>query len=497
MSDSISKFQSLNTLSSENMPRKALVASSPGNISPKALKNLVSYKYSSQQRGPTGQIALFLLKVAALETVRRFSRARCPFVWKTIQALQVLCYPPFKWIRRWTPFGMVVEGVQKISRPLLVLSIATAFSEYSANCKSQVHCVDDPQPNSDLPGRSSASDARHQHNKNDIMAISQVFAFASERNDALNSSSDFIKEDSRNWMLDLVAELEKKGITLPDRINEDELQRFYDAANGDLSCLLPSLKKTIRWRETYSILSLQDLEKWSHLVFWHGFDVMLRPCLVIRLGLACSRLVPHERPRFAQAVVSQLEHGILHLINEEDPRVTVLMDCEGISPFKFPMQMMRSCSSLVQDHYPNRLGCLFVLRLPPVVRVLAQTIIQVLKPITRQKLRIEGESYRKVLSEFLGNVPAFLGGNCTCSNCENLVADWPSSRMAETRVRPGGNVSEDESAGDDYPTHELAFGGNCDHVLRAAIVAFLMLCVLVAFLAGMYDPEPPLASPPP
>lgn len=92
------------------------------------------------------------------------------------------------------------------------------------------------------------------------------------------------------------------GVTIFCRINEDELQRFYDAANGDLSCLLSSLKKTIRWRETYSILSLQELEKWSHLVFWHGFDVMLRPCLVIRLGLACSRLVPHERPRFTQAV---------------------------------------------------------------------------------------------------------------------------------------------------------------------------------------------------
>ncbi|RZS26102.1 hypothetical protein BHM03_00059405, partial [Ensete ventricosum] len=122
----------------------------------------------------------------------------------------------------------------------------------------------------------------------------------------------------------------------------------------------------------------------------------------------------------------------------------------------------------------------------------------VLKPITRQKLRIEGESYQKVLSEFLQNVPAFLGGDCTCSNCENLVAEWPSSGMAETRIRPCRDVSEeDESAGDDYATHhELAFSGNnCDHVLRAAIVAFLMLCVLVAFLSGMYDPES-LPSPP-
>lgn len=75
--------------------------------------------------------------------------------------------------------------------------------------------------------------------------------------------------------------------------------------------------------------------------------------------------------------MSQLDHGILDLVNIEDPRITVLMDCEGLSPLRFPMNMMRSCSTLVQDHFPNRLVTLFLLRLPPVVRVVAQTFIQV------------------------------------------------------------------------------------------------------------------------
>lgn len=86
------------------------------------------------------------------------------------------------------------------------------------------------------------------------------------------------------------------------RFNEDELRRFYIAANGDFSSLLSSVKKTIRWRETFHILTLHELEKWSHLVFWHGFDTMLRPCLIVRLGLACSSLAPSDRPRFGQAV---------------------------------------------------------------------------------------------------------------------------------------------------------------------------------------------------
>ena len=86
------------------------------------------------------------------------------------------------------------------------------------------------------------------------------------------------------------------------RFSEDELRRFHIGANGDFSSLLSSVKKTIRWRETFHILTLQELEKWSHLVFWHGFDTMLRPCLVIRLGLACSSIAPRDRPRFGQAV---------------------------------------------------------------------------------------------------------------------------------------------------------------------------------------------------
>lgn len=75
--------------------------------------------------------------------------------------------------------------------------------------------------------------------------------------------------------------------------------------------------------------------------------------------------------------VSQVEHGILHLVDNENPQIMVLVDCQGLSPLRVPMQIMRSCSSLLQDHFPKRLGCVFVIRLPPVARVIAQTFIRV------------------------------------------------------------------------------------------------------------------------
>lgn len=75
--------------------------------------------------------------------------------------------------------------------------------------------------------------------------------------------------------------------------------------------------------------------------------------------------------------VSQVEHGVLHFLEGENRQITVLVDCQGLSPLRFPMQTLRYCSNILQDHFPNVLGCLIIIRLPSVVRVIAQTFIQV------------------------------------------------------------------------------------------------------------------------
>ncbi|MQL74746.1 hypothetical protein Taro_007115 [Colocasia esculenta] len=445
----------------------SLAATSPRLVSAKMVKRMIPLTHFGLEGGTTGRILLFLLKVAALEAVRRFSRVKCPMIWKVLQGLQILTYSPFKWIQRWAPIRSLVKGMQTISRPLLLLSVASAFSD-SEKSEERFDSTEDSQQHSESSDLQPASNLRTIEEPQEDVA-------------------------SENWLLQLHSELEKQGIVLPERINDAELRRFYTAANGDFSCLLRSIRRTIRWRETYGLLSPQELESWSHLVFWHGYDVKLRPCLIIRLGLACTSLSPSERPSFAQAIVSQLEHGVLFLVNEEDPRVTVLMDCEGLSPFRIPMQVMRSCSILTQDHYPNRLGTLFVVRLPPVVRVIAQTFIQILKPTTRKKLQFLADIHPKALSELLESVPSFLGGNCSCDKCETLRSASNSTRARAQASSGGpadGNSSENElAAADPYLSMDTAVNSNCEQTLRTAIVAMLMLWIFIAFLVGMQDAD--------
>lgn len=75
-------------------------------------KHFVSLIHGGFGSSAVGRLTFFVLKVAALEIVRRFSKSRCPCVWRGLQALQILCYPPFKWIQRWTPVKGLVKSMQ-------------------------------------------------------------------------------------------------------------------------------------------------------------------------------------------------------------------------------------------------------------------------------------------------------------------------------------------------------------------------------------------------
>lgn len=99
-------------VSGKNQPNKCLVASMPKRFPIKALKRIVDVEQSIWGRGTISEVGLFMLKVAVLEAVRRFSKAYCPFFWSSLQALQFICLPPFKWIQKWGFFRGLINFMQ-------------------------------------------------------------------------------------------------------------------------------------------------------------------------------------------------------------------------------------------------------------------------------------------------------------------------------------------------------------------------------------------------
>nr|GMC63735.1 phosphatidylinositol/phosphatidylcholine transfer protein SFH12-like [Ipomoea batatas] len=439
-------------LSSKNkLPRSYLVATASEHFTAKALNCITSVKKCVRSSGAVGNVVEFLITTAALEIVRRFSRSKCPLIWQGLQALQVICYPPFKWLQRWFPFKPLAKEMRKISGPMLCLSIATVFS-------------DDSSPEEDPSYNSNVSQTPESQGPD---------ACQSER-----------------WLLDLHNKLRMEDITLPERLNDDEIRRFYASTKGDFQRTLSLVKKTIQWRQSYTFLSPQELQAWSHLVFWHGYDLKKRPCLIIRLGLACSNLRASERDFFAKVIVSQIEHGVVSFIDDEHPQIVVLMDCEGLSPFGFPVQMMRSCATLLQDHYPNCLGLLIVVRIPHVAQVVMQTLFQVLRPSTRQKVMILGRIYQDYLSNNLETVPSFLGGNCICSKCSSH-----SNTIEEEMPLAPSTAHQTNDNTPEIHHHSLSIMNPTKKPLVKIIaIGVVMVWILFAIILGTHYSEwvPPL-----
>ena len=99
-------------ISGKKTYKKPLVASRLKGFAHRNYEHLVSLTHDGLGSSAVGRLTFFLLKVAALEAVRRLSKSRCPCVWRGLQGLQILVYPPFKWIQRWAPFKGLVKSMQ-------------------------------------------------------------------------------------------------------------------------------------------------------------------------------------------------------------------------------------------------------------------------------------------------------------------------------------------------------------------------------------------------
>jgi len=107
--------QPSSTAGNDRKYQGTLVASPAKPISPKCMNRIVPSRQLILGGDSLGHVASFLLKVVVLEAVRRVSKARCPFIWNSVQALQILVYPPFSWIQRWAPLKFIVQRIQVIS----------------------------------------------------------------------------------------------------------------------------------------------------------------------------------------------------------------------------------------------------------------------------------------------------------------------------------------------------------------------------------------------
>lgn len=120
---------------------------------------------------------------------------------------------------------------------------------------------------------------------------------------------------------------------------------------------------------------------------------------------------------------------------------------------------------------------------------------QDLKPATRNKVKIEGEMFQKVLADYLPTLPSYLGGSCTCVKCYTVgPQDMLQPYVAGTSRRDRAENTSDSDNEDPpmlHPSNELEGGlyGQYNQLLRAAIVGILIFWAFVALGAVVFEPS--------
>lgn len=100
--------------------------------------------------------------------------------------------------------------------------------------------------------------------------------------------------------------------------------------------------------------------------------------------------------------------------------------------------LLKACTQICNDYYPETAGHLFVVNAPMIFAGVWSVAKGFLDEKTRSKVKILGTNYLSTLEEFvvIDELPTFLGGKCTCNGF------------------PGGCLAREPGPWDDYEIYQ-------------------------------------------
>ncbi|KAK1225009.1 Phosphatidylinositol transfer protein (PITP) [Marasmius sp. AFHP31] len=161
--------------------------------------------------------------------------------------------------------------------------------------------------------------------------------------------------------------------------------RYLRASKWKVNQAIQRLESTLKWRREYGLYTHitpahVEPEGLTGKIVIFGYDVNGRPGLY----MLPSRQNTEENPRQLEYTVWMLERCI-DLMDANVESMTLLINFADKA--KNPsMSTARSFLSIVQDHYPERLGKSLIIKVPFLVTMFFKLVTPFIDPVTVQKL---------------------------------------------------------------------------------------------------------------
>ncbi|KAL0572208.1 Phosphatidylinositol transfer protein (PITP) [Marasmius crinis-equi] len=217
--------------------------------------------------------------------------------------------------------------------------------------------------------------------------------------DHVSQPSPRLNAEQERMQKEVQAHFSRDGYAVPGLEEKGELMeeekvwlsyecqlRYLRAAKWKLPEAIKRLEKTLKWRREYGVYThitaeYVEPEGVTGKTFIFGYDVNGRP----GFHMCPSRQNTEETPRQVEYTVWMLERCI-DLMDANVESLDILLNFADKA--KHPsMTQSRTVLSIIQDHYPERLGNSLMINVPFLVTIFFKLITPFVDPVSVQKMR--------------------------------------------------------------------------------------------------------------
>eukprot|EP01089_Gocevia_fonbrunei_P018307 TRINITY_DN6153_c0_g2_i1.p1 TRINITY_DN6153_c0_g2~~TRINITY_DN6153_c0_g2_i1.p1 ORF type:complete len:302 (-),score=66.50 TRINITY_DN6153_c0_g2_i1:17-922(-) len=206
-----------------------------------------------------------------------------------------------------------------------------------------------------------------------------------------------------------------------DWSDKDTVYRYLRARNWKLDAAEEMLRNTLKWRDEFKPHELTAEELKSQITAGHmyqyGFDKWKRPVVYLKVH---QKEDPHTPLQKMQFMIHCLEYTSNIMDAERGvSKMVWIVDCNGYNmKHNGEIGFARELLNVLQSHFPERLGILFLSDAPFVFRAMWKVVSPFIDQTTLKKVVFltgglgKGSEKRKVMKEFfeISDLPEAFGG---------------------------------------------------------------------------------------
>ncbi|CAI7589578.1 hypothetical protein N7533_002970 [Penicillium manginii] len=267
---------------------------------------------------------------------------------------------------------------------------------------------------------------------------------------AKDASSSPITDDERMWL------------------TRECLLRYLRATKWNVAEAETRIKATLTWRREYGMEKLTpdyiSIENETGKQVLLGYDIHGRPCLY----LLPSKQNTEKSERQVQHLVFMLER-VIDLMGPDQETLALLVNFSDTkSGQSASIGQARETLSILQNHYPERLGRALVINVPFLIWGFFKVITPFIDPLTREKLKFNEDLREHVppsqLLKTVGGDVEFKYDHATYWPTLNKLADQRREAYRERWIQGGKQVGEIENylKGENIPSVSQTTNGQAE-----------------------------------